>query len=246
MLSYFLLFIWAVGLFKYGQAQGHKVLNLTTEQYRRALLLLVSIHIIIISASNYLVQLPFEVFGLHTTWGAFSFPFIFLATDLTVRIFGQSEARRIIFKAMLPALLISYLVGVLFQHGSLQGAGALSDFNAFVFRIAFASFAAYLLGQLMDITVFASLRNSRSWWVAPAVSTIIGNLVDTFVFFSLAFYASTDAFMAQHWTEIAIVDYGFKIIISMGLFLPAYGVLLKTLAQKIVTSPSQQEGKISC
>ncbi len=222
------------------------MLNLTTEQYRRALLLLVSIHVLIISASNYLVQLPFEIFGLHTTWGAFSFPFIFLATDLTVRIFGQSEARRIIFKAMLPALLISYLVGVLFQQGNFQGEGVLSDFNTFVFRIAFASFAAYLLGQLMDITVFAWLRNSRSWWVAPGVSTIIGNLVDTFVFFSLAFYVSTDAFMAQHWPEIAIVDYGFKIIISIGLFLPAYGVLLKLLVQKIVTSPSQQEEEITC
>jgi len=214
------------------------MLNLTTKQHRRALLLLVSIHIAIISASNYLVQLPFEIFGLHTTWGAFSFPFIFLATDLTVRIFGQSEARSIVFKAMLPALLISYLVGVLFQQGNLQGAGALSNFNTFVFRIAFASFAAYLLGQLMDITVFTSLRNSRSWWVAPGVSTIIGNLVDTFVFFSLAFYASTDAFMAQHWQEIAVVDYGFKIIVSIGLFLPAYGVLLKILVRKIVASPS--------
>ena len=214
------------------------MLNLTTKQHRRALLLLVSIHIAIISASNYLVQLPFEIFGLHTAWGAFSFPFISLATDLTVRIFGQSEARSIVFKAMLPALLISYLVGVLFQQGNLQGAGALSNFNTFVFRIAFASFAAYLLGQLMDITVFTSLRNSRSWWVAPGVSTIIGNLVDTFVFFSLAFYASTDAFMAQHWQEIAVVDYGFKIIVSIGLFLPAYGVLLKILVRKIVASPS--------
>ena len=213
------------------------MLNLTTEQYRRALLLLVSIHILIICASNYLVQLPFEILGLHTTWGAFSFPFIFLATDLTVRIFGQSDARRIIFKAMLPALVVSYLVGVLFQQGNLQGAGALSDFNTFVFRIAFASFAAYLLGQIMDITVFAGLRNSRSWWVAPGVSTIMGNLVDTFVFFSLAFYASTDVFMAQHWPEIAAVDYAFKIIISMALFLPAYGVLLKILVRKVVVSP---------
>jgi uncharacterized integral membrane protein (TIGR00697 family) len=92
---------------------------------------------------------------------------------------------------------------------------------------------------------FARLRKSRSWWVAPGVSTIIGNLVDTFVFFSLAFYASSDAFMAQHWIEIAIVDYGFKIIISIGLFLPAYGVLLKVLVQKIVASPPQQEEEVS-
>ena len=139
---------------------------------------------------------------------------------------------------MLPALLISYLMGVLFHQGSFQGIGSLSEFNTFVFRIAFASFAAYLIGQLMDITVFAKIRQSRSWWVAPAASTLIGNLVDTLVFFGLAFYASTDSFMAEHWPEIASVDYGFKLIVSLGLFLPAYGVLLKVLERKIV-SPSQ-------
>ncbi|MBW8186169.1 7-cyano-7-deazaguanine/7-aminomethyl-7-deazaguanine transporter [Shewanella nanhaiensis] len=214
------------------------MLTLTTTQVRRALLLLVGFHISIICASNYLVQLPFQIFGFHTTWGAFSFPFVYLATDLTVRIFGQSPARRIILKAMLPALLISYLMGVLFHQGSFQGLSSLSEFNSFVFRIAFASFAAYLVGQLMDITVFAKLRDTRSWWVAPAASTLIGNLVDTIVFFALAFYASTDPFMAQHWPEIAAVDYGFKLIVSLGLFLPAYGVLLKILEQKIV-NPSQ-------
>jgi len=217
------------------------MLTLTNAQIRRALLVLVGFHILIICASNYLVQLPFKIFDFHTTWGAFSFPFVYLATDLTVRIFGQSAARRIILKAMIPALLISYLMGVIFHQGSFQGFTALSEFNSFVFRIAFASFAAYLIGQLMDITVFAKLRNTQSWWVAPAASTLIGNLVDTLVFFSLAFYASSDSFMAAHWPEIASVDYGFKLIVSLGLFLPAYGVLLKVLEQRIVKSPTQQE-----
>lgn len=214
------------------------MLTLTATQIRRALLLLVGFHISIICASNYLVQLPFQIFGLHATWGAFSFPFVYLATDLTVRIFGQSSARRIILKAMMPALLISYLMGVLFHQGSFQGLASLSEFNTFVFRIAFASFAAYLIGQLMDITVFAKIRNTRSWWVAPAASTLIGNLVDTLVFFAIAFYASTDSFMAEHWPEIASVDYGVKLLVSLGLFLPAYGVLLKVLERKII-SPSQ-------
>lgn len=217
------------------------MLTLTNAQIHRALLLLVGFHILIICASNYLVQLPFQIFGFHTTWGAFSFPFVYLATDLTVRIFGQSSARRIILKAMVPALLISYLMGVIFHQGSFQGFTALSEFNSFVFRIAFASFAAYLIGQLMDITVFAKLRNTQSWWVAPAASTLVGNLVDTLVFFSLAFYASSDSFMAEHWPEIASVDYGFKLIVSLGLFLPAYGVLLKVLERRIVKLPSQQE-----
>ena len=216
------------------------MLMLTPAQLRRALLLLVGFHILIICLSNYLVQLPFQLFGFHTTWGAFSFPFVYLATDLTVRIFGQTPARSIILKAMVPALMISYVMGVVFHQGSFQGMDSLSQWNTFVFRIAFASFAAYLIGQLMDITVFARLRQSRSWWVAPAASTIVGNLVDTLVFFSIAFYASTDSFMAANWPEIATVDYSFKLLVSLGLFLPAYGVLLKVLQDKILqTSPQK-------
>jgi uncharacterized integral membrane protein (TIGR00697 family) len=212
------------------------MLKLTQTQTRRALLFLVSFHILIICASNYLVQLPFQVFGYHTTWGAFSFPFVYLATDLTVRIFGQQAARQIIFKAMLPALVVSYLVGVLFHQGQFQQFSALLEINTFVFRIAFASFVAYLVGQLMDITVFAQLRQARAWWIAPAASTLIGNFVDTLVFFSVAFYASTDVFMAAHWPEIATIDYGFKLIVSLGLFLPAYGVLLRVLQDKLLST----------
>ncbi|AVV84450.1 7-cyano-7-deazaguanine/7-aminomethyl-7-deazaguanine transporter [Shewanella putrefaciens] len=216
------------------------MLMLTTAQLRRALLLLVGFHILIICVSNYLVQLPFQLFGYHTTWGAFSFPFVYLATDLTVRIFGQQAARNIILKAMIPALMISYVMGVLFHQGSFQGADSLAQWNTFVFRIAFASFAAYLIGQLMDITVFARIRKSRSWWVAPAASTLVGNFVDTLVFFSVAFYASSDSFMASHWPEIATVDYSFKLLVSLGLFLPAYGVLLKVLQDRILqTSPQK-------
>ena len=214
------------------------MLTLTKQQTSRALTVLVSLHILIICASNYLVQLPFQIIGFHTTWGAFSFPFVYLATDLTVRIFAQTAARQIILKAMIPALLISYVVGVIFHQGDFQGLTALLQFNNFVFRIAFASFAAYLLGQLMDISVFSKLRQMRAWWVAPAASTLVGNLVDTIVFFGLAFYGSTDNFMAAHWPEIASVDYGFKLIVSLGLFLPAYGVLLKVLEQKLVQLPA--------
>ncbi|MGL4613797.1 MAG: 7-cyano-7-deazaguanine/7-aminomethyl-7-deazaguanine transporter [Shewanella sp.] len=216
------------------------MLMLTPAQLSRALFLLVGFHILIICVSNYLVQLPFQLFGYHTTWGAFSFPFVYLATDLTVRIFGQQAARNIILKAMIPALMISYIMGVLFHQGSFQGASSLGEWNTFVFRIAFASFAAYLIGQLMDITVFARLRASRSWWVAPAASTLVGNFVDTLVFFSVAFYASSDSFMAAHWPEIATVDYGFKLIVSLGLFLPAYGVLLKVLQDKILQTTPQK------
>ncbi|WP_037587145.1 7-cyano-7-deazaguanine/7-aminomethyl-7-deazaguanine transporter [Stenoxybacter acetivorans] len=208
--------------------------ELTIEQQHKAIKWLVFWHIVVIAASNYLVQFPFTVFGLHNTWGAFTFPFVFLTTDLTVRIFGREPARRIIFWAMLPALIVSYLVSVLFQDGGWVGAGALAQFNGFVARIALASFVAYVFGQLLDITVFNRLRQLKNWWVAPAASTLLGSALDTLVFFSVAFFMSQDPFMAQHWPQIALLDYAFKITISALFFLPAYGLLLRYLTHKLI------------
>ncbi|MGF1763506.1 7-cyano-7-deazaguanine/7-aminomethyl-7-deazaguanine transporter [Aliivibrio kagoshimensis] len=205
----------------------------TPEQKQKALLLLVSFHLIIIASSNYLVQIPFTVFGFHTTWGAFTFPFIFLATDLTVRIYGAAMARKIIFFVMLPALVVSYLLSVIFFEGQYQGLSHLTEFNMFVARIAIASFMAYLLGQILDVHVFNRLRQTKKWWVAPTCSTLIGNALDTLAFFAIAFYQSSDPFMAANWTEIALVDYSFKLIISLGLFVPIYGVLLNYLVNKL-------------
>ena len=207
---------------------------LSPVQQRRCLLLLMSFHILVIAASNYLVQLPFTLLGFHTTWGAFSFPFIFLATDLTVRLFGKEPARAIILRVMLPALLISYVISVTFPRGSFAGFEALGEWNLFVFRIAMASFMAYVVGQLLDVQVFDRLRHLRAWWVAPAISTVLGNLADTAAFFSIAFYRSPDPFMAANWVEIAIVDYAIKLAISLLFFLPLYGILLGWLSRKLV------------
>ena len=190
-------------------------------------------HIITIAASNYLVQIPFEFLGMNTTWGAFTFPFIFLATDLTVRVYGSTDARKIIFTAMFPALLISYVFSVLFVDGQFQGLTSLTELNIFVARIAVASFAAYLIGQLIDISVFNRLRQLSAWWVAPACSTVFGNLIDTISFFSMAFAGSADEFMAANWMEIAAVDYGYKLFISLLFFLPMYGVLLRYVMNKM-------------
>lgn len=190
---------------------------------------LIAFHILIIIASNYLVQLPITLFGWHTTWGAFSFPFIFLATDLTVRLIGKHAARVVIARVMLPALVASYVVSVLFHEGAFGGLLALGEFNLFVFRIAVASFLAYAFGQLLDIQVFDRLRQMRQWWVAPTASTILGNLLDTFLFFSVAFWRSDDPFMAANWVEIATVDYVIKLAISLILFVPLYGMLLSAI-----------------
>jgi len=192
--------------------------------------LLVAFHILVIIASNYLVQLPIDLFGFHSTWGAFSFPFIFLATDLTVRLIGKAEARSVIARAMMPALIASYIVSVLFHEGRFNGMGALGEFNTFVFRIAFASFAAYVLGQLLDVQVFDRMRRGYvQWWIAPAASSVLGQALDTAAFFSVAFWRSSNPFMAEHWVEIALVDYVIKLSVSLLLFVPMYGVALNAI-----------------
>ncbi|MEO7067278.1 MAG: 7-cyano-7-deazaguanine/7-aminomethyl-7-deazaguanine transporter [Rhodanobacter sp.] len=199
----------------------------------QALALLVALHIGIIIASNYLVQLPIILFGFTSTWGAFSFPFIFLATDLTVRLIGKSSARRVIARAMLPALVASYIVGVLFHVGTFRGFAALATFNSLVFRVAFASFAAYVLGQLLDIFVFDRVRQrSRHWWAAPSLSAIFGQALDTAAFFAIAFAYSSNPFMAAHWVEIAMVDYVIKLAACALFFVPAYGVLLTSIMRR--------------
>ena len=194
--------------------------------------LLVAFHIFIIIASNYLVQIPIDLFGFHSTWGAFSFPFIFLATDLTVRLIGKSEARRVITRAMIPALIASYIISVLLHEGRFNGFDALGEFNTFVFRIAFASFAAYVLGQLLDVQVFDRVRrNYAQWWIAPAAASVFGQALDTVAFFSIAFWKSSNPFMAVNWPEIAWVDYVIKLGVSLLFFVPMYGVALNAIVR---------------
>lgn len=190
-------------------------------------------HIFIIVLSNYAVQIPLTLFGIHTTLGTFTYPFVFLTTDLTVRIFGQHQARKIVFLAMIPALILSYLVGTLFEHGSFQGFDNLTGLSTFVMKITLASLSAYALGQLLDILVFQRLRKIKHWWPAPTASSIFGNLIDTYVFFAVAFYACSDAFMASHWIEIATFDYAVKLAANIIIFVPVYGVVLSFLSKFI-------------
>ncbi len=215
------------------------MIALTPRQRKHALIWLSLFHVLVITSSNYLVQLPITLFGFHTTWGAFSFPFIFLATDLTVRIFGAPLARRIILAVMAPALVISYVISALFYNGAWQGSEALQQLNLFVARIACASFMAYALGQILDVHVFNRLRQLPQWWIAPGCAMFLGNISDTLAFFFIAFYKSPDAFMAQHWVEIALVDYSFKVLICMVFFLPAYGVLLNATLKRLVERSRQ-------
>jgi uncharacterized integral membrane protein (TIGR00697 family) len=121
---------------------------------------------------------------------------------------------------------------VLFHEGGFNGFGALAEFNTFVFRIAFASFAAYVLGQLLDVRVFDRMRRGYvQWWVAPAASAVLGQALDTLAFFGIAFWRSDNPFMAAHWGEIAAVDYAIKLTVSLLLFVPMYGVALNTIVR---------------
>lgn len=219
--------------------------SFTAQQRFSALIWLSLFHIAIITSSNYLVQLPVSIFGFHTTWGAFTFPFIFLATDLTVRIFGAPLARRIILSVMVPALAISYVISALFFEAQWQGVEALNSLNIMVARIATASFMAYVLGQILDVHVFNRLRQNRRWWIAPVASMFLGNISDTLSFFFIAFYKSSDAFMAQHWVEIAMVDYTFKVLICLVFFLPMYGMLLNMLLKRLSAQGTSPHSAIS-
>lgn len=161
--------------------------------------------------------------GFKTTYGAFSYPLVFILTDLSTRLLGQQQARKIILIAMFPGFICSYLIANYFTTGQLF------VFNSVIFRIAFASFCAYLLGQLLDIFIFQKLRQQLKWWIAPSFSTLFGNVVDTYCFFFVAFYQSSNDFLAQHWLEIATVDLVFKVLISLISFVPLYGLILSVI-----------------
>lgn len=187
---------------------------------KRYFTLLLVAHVFILCLSNVLVQYPFDVAGFKTTWGALSYPLIFILSDLTVRLTEAATARRIIYLAMLPGLAGSYLISnVLTYHTLVAG-------NAMALRIALASFVAYVCGQLSDILLFQRLRQKKPWWIAPTFSTTWGNVLDTYCFFFIAFFHSSNVFLSQHWLEIASVDLVFKWLISLVSFVPLYGLIL--------------------
>lgn len=211
---------------------------MSSNKWRKLAYLLACFHILVVATSNYLVQFPISVFGFKATLGAFSFPFIFLATDLTVRLFGAKMGRRIIFYAMFPALVVSYIITVGFRGGTWLGLDAFGEFNLFVARIAAGSFAAYAFGQIVDIVVFNRLRQHKQWWHAPFASAIFGNLADTAIFVFIAFYKTSDEYLANNMVEIGVVDYIFKVAVNAILFLPLYKVILDQVVLRLRNNPN--------
>jgi uncharacterized PurR-regulated membrane protein YhhQ (DUF165 family) len=175
---------------------------------------LLAFHVLIIATSNYLVQFPVTVAGISFTWAMFTFPLVILATDLTVRLSNKYNARWIVGLAYIPAIIISTL---------------LADW-----RIGVASGTAYLISQLLDVSVFNRIREAfKTWWYAPVVATFVSNIIDTYTFFGVAFYNSADPFMAENWFHIASVDLVFKMIVSYLVIIPLYGIVLKYALGKV-------------
>lgn len=189
-------------------------------------------HVLLLTISNLLVQYPFDVFGYHTTWGAFTYPAIFILTDMTTRMSNANIARKIIFRSMIPGLLISYLIASYIEIAGAFNWSSLLVIHLMPLRIASACFLAYAIGQLLDVFVFQRYRNNSCWWLAPSLSTTMGNVVDTILFFTIAFYHCTNPFLSQHWPEIAVVDICFKITISLIAFVPIYGFVLNIFHTK--------------
>ena len=190
---------------------------------KQTLIYLVLFQIIVITVSNFLVSIPIEFLNLKLTWSAFSFPLVVLAIDLTIRILGKSIARATIAISY-PFAIISSISVLLIEGSSVNEA----------LRIGFASASAYGISTLLDVYIFQVIREKyKYWWLAPSVSTVFANVIDTFVFFYAAFYNSIDDFMKENWIEIAVNQSFIKVVIGLLFFLPFYGILLNYLMNKI-------------
>ena len=180
----------------------------------------------IVGASNILVQF---LYGNWLTWGAFTYPLAFLVTDLMNRVYGTAAARRVV--------LVGFVVGIVC---SLIGTQIMGEFGPLVtVRIAIGSGLAFLVAQMLDVGIFASLRNG-AWWKAPLVSTLVGSSVDTVIFFSIAFsgalsfvHPATDVSWAAEvlpllgvgpaaplWVSLAVADWAVKLSLALLALVP--------------------------
>ena len=164
----------------------------------------------IVLVSNYLVQFPINYYGLEEilTYGAFSYPIAFLITDLANRSYGKLVARKIVY--------IGFAIGISF---TLLFSTNFADLISL--RIAIGSGIAFLFAQLLDVQIFDKLRK-KDWFIAPLTSSLIGSTVDTFLFFSISFYAT-----GVPWVTLGLGDLTVKILVALMMLIP-FRFLLKT------------------
>ena len=164
---------------------------------------------VVVLSSNYLVQFPINYYGLSEilTYGAFSYPVAFLITDLANRFYGKSVARKIVY--------IGFFIGIVF---TLLFSTDFADLISI--RIAIGSGVAFITAQLLDIQIFDRLRK-KEWFIAPLTSSFIGSTVDTFLFFSISFYAT-----GVPWITLSLGDLAVKLFVSLVMLIP-FRILLK-------------------
>ncbi|MDC0889624.1 queuosine precursor transporter [Candidatus Pelagibacter ubique] len=165
---------------------------------------------VVVLTSNYLVQFPINYYGLEEilTYGAFSYPVAFLITDLANRSYGKVVARKIVY--------IGFIIGIVFTlFFSTNFADLISV------RIAIGSGIAFMVAQLLDVQIFDYLRKKK-WFVAPLTSSLIGSTVDTFLFFSISFYAT-----GIPWVTLSLGDLAVKIFVALAMLIP-FRLLLGT------------------
>ena len=161
--------------------------------------------------SNYLVQFPIKYYGLDEilTYGALSYPIAFLITDLANRSYGKIIARKIVY--------IGFIIGISF---TLLFSTNFADLISV--RIAIGSGTAFLVAQLLDVQIFDKLRQKK-WFVAPLTSSFFGSTVDTFLFFSISFYAT-----GIPWFTLSLGDLAVKIFVALIMLIP-FRLLLGTI-----------------
>lgn len=166
---------------------------------------------VVVLSSNYLVQFPIKYYGLEEilTYGAFSYPIAFLITDLANRSYGKLVARKIVY--------IGFAIGISF---TLIFSTNFADLISV--RIAIGSGTAFLVAQLLDVQIFDKFRK-REWFIAPLTSSLIGSTIDTFLFFSISFYAT-----GIPWVTLSLGDLAVKILVALVMLIP-FRILLGTL-----------------
>ena len=158
---------------------------------------------VVVLLSNYLVQFPVQYYGLEKvlTYGAFSYPVAFLITDLANRSYGKIIARKIVY--------IGFVIGIIF---TILFSTNLTDLISI--RIAIGSGLAFLIAQLLDVQIFDRLRKKK-WYVAPLTSSLVGSTVDTFIFFSVAFYGT-----GVPWVTLSFGDLTIKVFVALIMLIP--------------------------
>ena len=166
----------------------------------------------VVVLSNYLVQFPIQHFGLSEilTYGAFSYPITFLITDLANRAYGKVVARKIVYIGFFIGICLTLLVSTNFS-------------DLISIRIAIGSGVAFFVAQNLDVGIFDKLLK-KTWYVEPLTSSVFGSIVDTFLFFSISFYAT-----GIPWISLAFGDLSVKLFIALSMLIP-FRLLLSSIS----------------